>query len=172
MVEKLCGPDRISARELSRRVGVSDSTLSRWRREAMVTEMTESNESSKSKKRPRRPQDWSAEQRLWAVTEASGMTEEELGVFLRREGLRTTDLERWRKTLLEALDPKADKRARKRRRAHSKQIRELKKELDRKEKALAETAALLALKKKPARSGGTRTTTLRRGATHGARADR
>ena len=36
-----------------------------------------------------------------------------------------------------------------------KKIRELEKELDRKEKALAETAALLVLKKKPRRSGGT-----------------
>ena len=149
MVEKLCGPGAISARELARRVGVSDSTLSRWRREAMVAGMTKSgDESSKSENRSRRPQDWSAEQRLWAVTEASKLSEEELGAFLRREGLRMADLKRWRKALLEALDPQAEKQARKRRRAHSKRIRELKKELDRKEKALAETAALLALKKK------------------------
>jgi len=47
--------------------------------------------------------------------------------------------------------------------AESKRIRELERELRRKEKALAETAALLILKKKHNRSGGTRTTTRNRG---------
>jgi transposase len=149
MVEKLCGADRISATALSDRVGVPQPTLSRWLREAKVGGMRETpKKSSSPKKKSRRPQDWSAEERLQAVSRASTLNEEELGAFLRREGLRKADLERWRRTLLEALASKAEQRSRRRRSEESKRIRELEKELRRKDKALAETAALLALKKK------------------------
>lgn len=148
MVEKMCGADRVSAYELSHRVGVSQSSLSRWRRDAMVGSMTETTKESKFEKKPRRPQDWSAEARLQAVAAASKLGEEALGAFLRREGLRMADLERWRKALLEALDPKARRRSRKRQSEETKRIRALEKELLRKDQALAETAALLALKKK------------------------
>jgi hypothetical protein len=55
--------------------------------------------------------------------------------------------------MLIGLEPKPAKRA------ETKRIRDLEKELRRKDKALAETAALLVLKKKPRRSGGTRATT-------------
>jgi len=95
-----------------------------------------------------RPQDWSAEERLRAVARASELREEDLGAFLRREGLRRADLERWRGALLEALDPKAQQQTKKRRSVQSKRVRELERELRRKDQALAETAALLALKKK------------------------
>ena len=43
--------------------------------------------------------------------------------------------------------------------AEARRVRELEREVARKDKALAETAALLVLKKKPRRSGGTRATT-------------
>jgi transposase len=150
MIERLCGSERVSACELSRQVGVSQTTLSRWLRQAKVGAMRDETkqEESKKAKRPRRPRDWSAEERFEAVAEAAKLSEEELGAFLRREGLRMADLEHWRESMLEAVRPQAARRAKRRRSRQTKRIRELEKELNRKDKALAETAALLALKKK------------------------
>ena len=99
----------------------------------------------------RRPQDWSADEKLEAVIHASTLTEEELGAFLREKGLHEADLVAWRKTVLTAsraaLSGKRPGKGRKQTK-EARRIRELEKELDRKEKALAEAAALLVLKKK------------------------
>ncbi|MEY4546461.1 MAG: hypothetical protein RL685_2656 [Pseudomonadota bacterium] len=90
----------------------------------------------------RRPEDWSPEERLRAVMEASRLSEEELGAFLRREGISEAVLAEWKAAMLEALSSqrKATGDARK--------VRELEKQLRRKDKALAEAAALLVLQKK------------------------
>jgi hypothetical protein len=101
--------------------------------------------SKKKSLKPRRPQDWTAKEKLDAVTEASGLSEEALGAFLRTKGLHEAQLEQWRKKAEEALSGQGDTKAR---RSNSLRIRELERELRRKDKALAETAALLILKKK------------------------
>jgi transposase-like protein len=95
----------------------------------------------------RRPRDWPPEEKLQAVIEAESLCAEELGAFLRRTGLHEAQLQEWRTIILaglrgQPLRPSASAGAEGRR------IRELEKELDRKDKALAETAALLVLKKK------------------------
>ena len=91
---------------------------------------------------PRRPADWPATERLRVVMEASRLRDEELGAFLRREGLDEAIIAEWKAAVLEALGPQPKLSA------DSKRVRELEKELRRKDKALAETAALLVLKKK------------------------
>ena len=74
--------------------------------------------------------------------EASRLRDEELGAFLRREGIHEATLAEWKAVVLEALGPQ------KKTSADSKRVRELEKQLRRKDKALAETAALLVLQKK------------------------
>ncbi len=90
----------------------------------------------------RRPEDWSAEERLRVVMEASGLRDEELGTFLRREGIHEATLAEWKATMLEALGPQ------KKVSSDTKRVRELERQLRRKDRALAETAALLVLQKK------------------------
>lgn len=105
--------------------------------------------SSKTKKTTdshRRPQDWTPEERLRAVQEANALSDQELGEFLRREGLHEADLTQWRRAALEGLTPSRERRGKKS--PEKKRIAQLEKELRRKDKALAETAALLVLKKK------------------------
>lgn len=148
MIEKMLGPEAVSASQLARQSGVSLTTLSRWRRAARVESMSEDERKQKSIRKPRRPQDWSPQERLEAVARAATLSEEELGAFLRREGLREGHLEQWRQAMLQALDTPAERRRRKRRSAQNRRIKELERELHRKDQALAETAALLALKKK------------------------
>ena len=101
----------------------------------------------------KRPQDWTPEEKLAAVLEATSLTEEDLGPFLRSRGLHEAHLQQWHDQMLMGLEPFEGKRN------ERKRIQELEKELQRKDKALAEAAALLVLKKKPGTFGWTRTTT-------------
>ncbi len=95
----------------------------------------------------RRPRDWTAEEKLAAMIEAASLADEDLGAWLREKGLREANLKQWRQEILKGLaEPKA--RSSSRSSADTRRIRELERELTRKEKALAEAAALLMLKKK------------------------
>ena len=94
----------------------------------------------------KRPQDWSAQEKLAAVMEAASLSDEELGAFLRSRGLHEAQLQQWRDLMLAGLEPMTVQRGKKA--PETKRVRELEKELRRKDKALAETAALLVLKKK------------------------
>ena len=91
------------------------------------------------------PRRWTPQEKLRVLNEASKLSGEELGAFLRREGLHGAQLEEWRRLAIEALGA-AKKRSRKS--PEVRRVKELEKELRRKEKALAEVTALLALKKK------------------------
>ncbi|WP_437851709.1 transposase [Sorangium sp. So ce363] len=93
----------------------------------------------------RRPEDWTPEQKLRAMTEAAALSERELGEYLRREGLHEAQLAEWRKAALEALGGPAKAGHGP---APSRRVRELERQLRRKDKALAEAAALLVLQKK------------------------
>lgn len=133
-----------SARELSSEVGVAQSTLSRWLRDAGRLAFVPPEPPTAPPSPPRRPEDWTPEEKLQAVLEAASVPPVELGAWLRRKGLHEATLAEWRATMLGALRPaKASKGS-----PEHKRIRELEKELSRKEKALAETAALLVLRKK------------------------
>ena len=94
------------------------------------------------------PNDRSAEEKLKVVLEAVSLPDEQLGAFLRKQGIHETHLEQWRMQMLSGLEKRRNARTPSRRNADIKRIRSLEKELRRKDKALAETAALLVLKKK------------------------
>ncbi len=150
MVQKMAGPNCTSATSLSEEVGIPQGTLSRWLKQASTVPAV-SNRKKTTRKNGRtrttgkRPQAWSAEAKLQAVVESAELSDDELGEFLRRKGLHEAQLEQWRRQTIEALAPQ-------RRRAkvspEVKRIRELEKELLRKDRALAEAAALIVLKKK------------------------
>jgi transposase-like protein len=148
MVQRMARPGGPSASELSGSIGVSQPTLSRWLRAAgRVTVMSdEAEKGAGSAHVARRPEEWSAAERLRIVLEASQLGDAELGALLRREGLHEAQLVEWRAAALEALSP-TGKRSPKSG-AEAKRIRELERQLLRKDKALAEAAALLILQKK------------------------
>lgn len=138
MVARMSGPEAISATALAREVGVTQPTLSRWLRERRLAVMKSN--------APKRRRSWSPQEKLRVVYEASQIEDAKLGEFLRREGLREEQLKEWIGAALQGLAP--PKRSRSRKTPEQKRIKELERELRRKEKALAEVAALLALKKK------------------------
>ena len=102
-------------------------------------------EKARSPSHPRRPQDWSAAEKLSAVVHCGGLGDEDLGRYLREQGLHEEQLHEWRQQCEQSLDPRAQAQ---RERELQKDNRRLGRELLRKEKALAEAAALLVLSKK------------------------
>ena len=142
MVRKMLRPNSRSIRELSRESGVHQTTLSKWKREAGILPSMP----TKKKKIQHKPDEKSPAEKLELVLEASRYSDEELGAFLRHHGLHEADLKRWRVEALSGLSGRQQKT--KRQTSEVKRIRELEKELRRKDKALAETAALLVLQKK------------------------
>ena len=94
--------------------------------------------------RSKRPQDWSLAERLQMLMESHGLDEEALSAFCREKGIFRHHLEQWQAAFVAGGSV-----------VNRAQLRELKdtnkaltRELNRKEKALAEAAALLVLKKK------------------------
>jgi len=138
MVTKLTSPGGPSAYALSQEVGIHQSTLSRWIREYATVGK------AGGVMKEKRPQDWTAEEKLEAVLEYEKLEEDSRGKYLREKGLHSVHIERWKQELIEGL--KASKG--KKKDGRDTRIKELEKELRRKEKALAEAAALLVLKKK------------------------
>ena len=146
MVSKLVGPGAVSVRTLSRETGLCQATLSRWLKEASTLKGTMFDD---DKQLPfRQIQDWRPEEKLAVVLEAASLTEGELGAFLRRKGLTTAVLEEWKQQALVGLRGTAQLSEVQRDSRDSRRVKELERELRRKDKALAEAAALLVLKKK------------------------
>jgi len=146
MVQRLAGPEGISATALSREIGVPQSTLSRWLVSASTVSSMGGGNSNKGRE-PKSTRRWTYEEKLRAVVDAATLSEAELGAFLRREGLHEAQLAEWRR-LVEAALRSPTKAKRSGPSPEAKKIRALEKELRRKEQALAEVAALLTLKKK------------------------
>ena len=150
MIQKMTGPDALSATALSKQVDVPQSTLSKWLRKAGIysTYAFPNPQKGNMIMAAKTPNEWSAEKKLEAVLEAAALPDEQLGAFLRKKGIHETHLEQWRMQMLGGLGKRGSNKKPSRRSADIKRIRSLEKELHRKDKALAETAALLVLKKK------------------------
>ena len=148
MVQRMLGPTPVAANRLAKEVGLSPSTLSRWLRQAHLRGMKNRNTAEPP---PKSSGGRSADDKLRVVLSAEHVAPDELGAFLRREGVHESELAAWRAVVTEAATEAlsgATKAAAPRRSTDSKRIKELERELRRKDKALAETAALLVLAKK------------------------
>jgi transposase len=151
IIQKLTSPRGPSVEELSAKVGAHKSTLSRWLREATtMRDVTKNDDEGRATRPPRgarRPQDWTPHEKLQVVQEAATLEGSALGGFLRQKGIHEADLSQWREQVagaaLSALSGSPKQRS-----TDQKRIRKLESELRRKEKALAEAAALLVLSKK------------------------
>lgn len=146
MVKRMAGTEGISATALARETGIAQPTLSRWLRQASsVGVMSHEGSQHESGKQSGGQRKWTTEEKLRVVVGASGLSDAELGAFLRREGVHEAQLKEWRAAVAGALGTTSEPRKNSR---EAKRIRELEKDLRRKEKALAEVTALLALKKR------------------------
>jgi 5-methylthioribose kinase len=130
MVQRLTGKKAVSASQLARETGVRQQNLSRWVAEARNLPLVASDKPI--------VREWTVEQKARVLADASDLNGEALTAHLEREGVTLAEFEQWRLALEDG---------RKASTATTKRIRKLERELARKEKALAEAAALLVLKK-------------------------
>ena len=151
LVQKMLLPNARPVSALAREAGLPEGTLYRWKKEIILGGMS-ADPDDKTSPPTKPPQQWSAEEKLAVVLEAAGVPEAELGAFLRRKGLHAAQLAEWRKQVTEgavaALQGRGGKVDRKAANVEARRVRDLERELRRKDKALAEAAALLILKKK------------------------
>jgi transposase-like protein len=133
-------PSNKSILSVSKEMGIADQTIRNWINECKSGNLVlEDIESS--------PRNITAKEKYQILLEASSISEENLGSFLRERGIHSEHLTLWDQELREMVTKKEDKKD-KEIKALKKQLKDLEKELNRKEKALAEAAALLILKKK------------------------
>ena len=92
------------------------------------------------------------------VLETAQLNEAELVTYCRSKGLFAEQIAAWREACQEANAQPADRHRAQQEQTKNdrREIKQLKKDLQRKEKALAEAAALIILRKKPWRFGGFR----------------
>jgi len=153
----------VSAQSLTEGVGVPRPTPSPWLRETSshsygAMAKTDQGNAPPRVEEPaaRRPQDSTAAERLRAVAKTLALEGEQLGEHLRRNGIHHGEqLEQWRTEALAGLEQLRRQRLPA---EETKRIKELERELRKMEKALAEAAALLVLRKQvPALWATTRT---------------
>lgn len=133
-VARLLPPESSDVNTVAQAVGVSASTLERWRAQALAD--------------GQRSGGWTAAARLDAVVTTASMSEAETSAWCRSKGLFPSELVQWRQAATGALERPADTVSRTASAPERRRVRELERELHRKEKALAEAAALLVLSKK------------------------
>jgi len=140
-VEKIFSSNKhVNCSKLADELGVAYSTLMTWKKVYSKSHMT------KEKK------EFTAEEKLESILKKESLSETEFGEFLRSRGILATDVEDWRADFLNtAKTPvKGPGRPKKDPELHKiqKEMKALKKNLHRKDKALAEMSARVILIKK------------------------
>ena len=145
LIAKMLGAQNPSVAVLAKETGIPKDTLYCWRRQAQKAAGVVASSSSSAARR------WSGEEKLTVVIETAALTEAELSAYCRQRGLYPEQVASWRTACCQATDeatPEAGSEQRAAQAAQAKRIKQLESELRRKEKALAEAAALLVLQKK------------------------
>ena len=143
VLAKLSPPHSMTVAALARQEGISDQTLYNWRTQARDQGRPVPGSKAKSDQ-------WSAEAKLATVIETAALSEEELSQYCREKGLYPEQVKEWKRSCIAGNQTKAQQRKQltQERKDDRKRIKELERELKRKDAALAETAALLVLRKK------------------------
>lgn len=143
ILAKLEAPYNRTVNELASEEGISAATIYNWRKQARRRGRLLPNASGST-------EGWSSQEKFNAVLEAAALTEEELAEYCRGRGLYPEQIRRWRASCEQAndLSDQATARQAEASKADRRRLRELERELRRKDAALAETAALLVLRKK------------------------
>jgi len=136
-------------KEVADSLGVGLSSLSRWTHQAQNQEL-ESISSNKvsNMKKEKRPQDWTLEERLNIIISCAALNEEALSEHCREKGVYPHHVAQWKLDFASGTQSDNKPVSRNEVKTLKHENKALKKELNRKDKALAETAALLVLQKK------------------------
>ncbi|KEQ17106.1 transposase [Endozoicomonas numazuensis] len=139
IIQKMMPPNNVPVSQLKKDTGITDATLYTWRKQARVQPGDGKN-----------PDQWSAEDKFAVLMETATMNTTELSEYCRKKGLYPEELQQWKSDCITGSSKPAESRQAQAasQRSDKKRIQKLERELKRKDKALAETAALLVLSKK------------------------
>jgi hypothetical protein len=134
-VARLLPPESAAVELVAMQVGIGVGTLQRWHDEVQSM--------------PALGRAWTAPARLQAVITTAAMPEAGKSAWCREQGLYPSELAKWCTSATAALgDPQDQRASPQATRKDRVRIKELERELLRKDRALSETAALLVLSKK------------------------
>lgn len=147
VIQKMMPPNNVPISQLVRDTGIPDATLYTWRKKALSGGIPVPGNGKK-------PDQWSPENQLAVIIETAALNQTEMAEYCRKKGLFAEQIQQWKEAFISsvsassvsargqrealAVEQKKDKQT----------IKKLERELKRKDKALAETAALLVLTKK------------------------
>ncbi len=143
ILNKLLPPYNKSVASVAREEGVAEQTLYNWRKQAREQGQPVPGKKSTSDQ-------WSHETKFAVVVETASLSESELGEYCRTKGLFIDQVKQWKQQCIQGFqsNEQQTKTIKQQAKEDKAEIKSLKKDLRYKEKALAETAALLVLRKK------------------------
>lgn len=143
VLRRMMPPENLPLAKVAKETGISEQTLYNWRKQAKLRGLAVPGNGQT-------PENWSSADKFAVVLETSRLNEAELSEYCRKKGLMPEQVVRWRRACEEANAgvESQEREAAANRREDKKRVKDLERELKRKEKALAETAALLVLSKK------------------------
>ncbi|SEQ69345.1 transposase [Butyrivibrio sp. TB] len=149
IVARLLEEDEIVS-DIHKKTGIGINTLCRWRDEAQNQRGLSATTKYKNADK------WSSQDKFMVVLETAKLSEIEFSEYCREKGIYPEQVREWKDACINANNDAVERRDKitKELNAERKQKEKLEKELARKEKALAEAAALLVLRKKPMLFGG------------------
>lgn len=140
LIKLMLPPENRSVKELVDEYGIHEQTLYKWRKDAKSKGVVyQDNGTSRQK--------YSKEMQFQIIIETSLLNNNDLSEYCRRKGIYAEEIEAWKKAFVSG---ETDEQSKMKQELKEKdaELKSTKKELDRKEKALAEAAALLVLRKK------------------------
>lgn len=139
LIAKMFSPESISHSKFSLETGISKSALATWKTKVPVSNIKGNSTSNRS---------ISSREKFLIVLETYTMSGSDLGKYCRESGLQASDVKEWRSSYIAANDGAKNVGVEEQLKEERRKAKELEKGLRRKEKALAETAASLVLRKK------------------------
>ena len=142
-------PKDVSLKDLADSLGVGYSTLQLWIRQSKnQTLETAISGEIQTMSKEKRPQDWSLEERLNMVIICGSLDDDAINELCREKGIYPHHVNQWKSDFANGNTVGTEVKKTANTKNLKSEIKTLKKELNRKDKALAETAALLVLQKK------------------------
>lgn len=143
ILKKMAPPQSLTVAEVARQEGISTATLYNWRKVAKERGAVLPSRSTA-------PSQWSSEKKFRTVLETASLSEGEFSEYCRSKGLQPEWVETWRNACVgaNASIEQQQRQTRQAVKAERQHVKKLQRELKYKDKALAETAALLTLSKK------------------------
>ena len=142
ILRRILPPNNESIAKVAREEGLPENTIRTWRNRARSEGIAAPARSNSD--------EWSTQDKFLVVVETASMNETELAEYARKKGLYVEQIKAWRDACVNANGGVAKEAAKLNQdlKESEKKRKKLEKEIQRKDKALAEAAALLVLSKK------------------------